>query len=196
MKERAVTDRGKNLRKFSVLSVGMIEARRHRNGSAHVLHGVNRALIQAQRVTPYVAGKDRRRKCASQCIEGRAVAAAGAQCRTADRQFKRGYCRAQPIGGSCVDRHTSLASCRDQQFLQHFQRELAMRRHMSRKSTPNRYRQSDLQFDRCIGFFKHEKTFTTAGKILDQSPGQRVGGGDFQDRNRSAKSRECSRSLR
>ena len=104
VKERAVADGGENRRRFSVLGVGMVEARCHGNGCAHVVHRIDRALVQAKGVATYVAGENGLGECPPQRVEDGPVPAAGTERRAANGQFESGHGDLHAIGGAFVRR--------------------------------------------------------------------------------------------
>ena len=146
------------------------------------MHRVNRTLVQPQCVAADVARKEGVRKGAPQGVKRGAVAAAGAEGRATHRQFQRCYGLQHAVGGALMGEQPGLAGGRDQMFFDHLGRQFAVRRNMPAQASPDRHGQPDLEFDRGVGFLKHDEPLAAAGKILDQSPGERIGGGDLENR--------------
>ena len=182
VKEGAIADGGENRRCLAVLGVGVIEARRHRDRRSHVVHGVNRTLVQPQCVAADVAREEGVRKSAPQGVKRGAVAAARAEGRATHRQFQRCDGLQHAVGGALMGDQPGLAGGRDQMFFDHLGGQFAVRRNMPAQTSPDRQRQPDLEFDRGVGFLKHDESLAAAGKILDQSPWQRISGGDLENR--------------
>jgi hypothetical protein len=155
MEEGAVADGGEDRRRPAVLLVGVVEARCHGDRGAHVVHGVHRALVEPQRVAADVAGEQRVGEGATQFVEHRAMAAAGAQRRPPDRQLQGRHGLAQRIGRALARRQAGLLrGCGDQAF-DHRRRQLAVARHMAGEPAPDRDAEADLHFHGDVGFFQH-----------------------------------------
>ena len=182
MKESAVADGGENRRRPVVLRVGMVEARCHGDRRAHVVNGVDRALVEAQGVAADVAGEDGFWKRPPQRIEDRPVSAAGAEGRATNGQFQAGDGLLHAIGGALDGCEPGLAGGGHQQSFNDAGRQFAVAGNMPREATPDRYRQPDLQFDRGIGFLKDDESLAAQGKIVDQGARQRVDRGDLEHR--------------